>query len=299
MFFTGGFDDAVALALSACGAGPIRVSAVEDLAILRAIDRYAERGVAVSVIGVDATGSVDAAALAGIGEGLLVVQDGNIEIGTRQPLERIRAAAPDSTLVVDLRAVAGRGPTFGDFDIAVADATMWGGPPTGVVLVRAPHRVHFDAVRTQGHGGVESAHPAVPLIAAAALALEDGDAAWRALAEPTRRLRTALSRIPDSAVLGDPDRRIDYLTMATFLYVAADELVDGLAARGWSVSSGASCTSDTRRPHHVLVAIGASTHGSLRLSLAPGADQELVDELAADVADLVTDLRARTGTADL
>ena len=34
VFFTGGFDDAVGLAVSACGPGPLLVSAVEELVVL-------------------------------------------------------------------------------------------------------------------------------------------------------------------------------------------------------------------------------------------------------------------------
>ncbi len=299
VFFTGGFDDAVGLAVSACGPGPLLVSAVEELVVLRTADLWAGRGVPMSVLPVDGSGCVDVDAVPTDFAGFLVVQDGNIEIGTRQPLARIRAAAPAATLVVDLRAVAGRSDTFPDFDIAVADATMWGGPPVGVVLVRSPHTFRPAVPRTEGHGGIESAHPAVALIAAAALALEDRDPGWGALRAVSDELRTSLATIPNSAVLGHPHHRLGYLTMVTFLYVAADELVDGLAARGWAVASGASCTSDTQRPHHVLVAIGASTHGSLRLSLAPGADSALVADLVSDVRGLVASLRAEAGTDDL
>ena len=49
---------------------------------------------------------------------------------------------------------------------------------------------------------------------------------------------------------------------------------------GFAVSSGSACTSDTRRPSHVLAAMGAVTHGNLRISLAP-------DVTEADVSDFL------------
>jgi cysteine desulfurase len=75
--------------------------------------------------------------------------------------------------------------------------------------------------------------------------------------------------------------------------------VEALARRGWSVASGASCTSDTRRPHHVLVAIGASTHGSLRVSLPPGTTAATLDAFAADLGEVVAVLRQQAGVTDL
>ncbi|MFN8125852.1 MAG: aminotransferase class V-fold PLP-dependent enzyme [Candidatus Nanopelagicales bacterium] len=300
VFFTGGYEDAVGLALAAAGGGPIHVSAVEDLAVLRTTDLWAARGTPVTVVGVDHSGTIDPEDLAGV-PGTVVVQDGNIEVGVRQPLAAVRAAAPDAQLVVDLRAVAGRTTPFDGFDIAVADPRMWGGPPgVGVVLVRDPGRFLPEVARTDGHGGIESPYPPIVLIAAAALALESADSGWERLAGPMAVLHDGVARLPDSTIVGErASQRLPYLAMATFWYVPADELVDRLAARGWATASGASCTSDTRRPQHVLTAMGASTHGSLRVSPTPGADEALLAELVADVTDVVTSIRAENGTAGL
>lgn len=300
IWFAAGYPAAVWWALTAAGTNrPLVVSQVEDLAILRAADRLAATtGSPVRPWPVTATGQVNPAARPAAAGATVVVQDANIELGTRQPLGEIRAALPsDATLVVDLRAVAGREAVFPDFDIAVADARMWGGPAgVAVVAARDPDRFRPAVPLTDGHGRVEDPHPAVPLIAAAALALESPDPGWsrlRGLSDDLRLLVT--SRISDVEVVGHPDSRVGYLTMFTFLYVAADELVDRLAERGWSVASGASCTADTRRPHHVLVAVGASTHGSLRVSLGPWVTSGVVEDFAADLERVVTDIRTDVG----
>ena len=98
---------------------------------------------------------------------------------------------------------------------------------------------------------------------------------------------------------GSTTHRVPYLTMFSFLYVPADELVDELGRRGWAVSSGASCTSDTQRPHHVLVAVGALTHGSLRVSVTPTTTTAEIDDFVTDLADIVSRIRTESGTVGL
>lgn len=281
------------------------VSAVEDLTVLRTADVVATPDAPTEIAAVDATGRVDAAALAAqvgaAGPATVVVQDGNLEIGTRQPLAEIRAVTVGHRLVVDLQGVAGRIEPAAEWDAAFAEARMWGGPP-GVTIVATRHPSQFrpTVAITDGHGHLEDAFPPVPLIAAAVLALENPDPGWPATAEVTRHLRERVSHaIDDVQIAGDPHRQLPYLTMFSFLYVAADEMIDGLARRGWAVASGASCTSDTRRPHHVLVAVGALTHGSLRVSVGPTTTVAEIDAFVTDLIDVVRDSRSAAGAGDL
>ncbi len=279
------------------------VGATSAADVLRTADVLAGWGAPTTVVPVDPDGRlVEAdlvAALAAAGPATVVVEQANLEIGTVADLARIRALSAGHTLVVDQQAVAGREPLRPEWDVAFADARMWGGPPgVTVVAVRDPARFAPAAAPTDGHCGVEATYPPVPLIAAAGLALENPDPGWAALAEVSAHLRaTVCARITDCAVVGDPG--LGYLTMFTLLYVAADELVDALGRRGWAVASGASCTSDTRRPHHVLVAVGAATHGSLRVSLAPGATRADADRFCDDLVAVVAAGRAAAGAGDL
>jgi cysteine desulfurase len=96
-------------------------------------------------------------------------------------------------------------------------------------------------------------------------------------------------------VLGNIHDRLGYITMFSFLYVAADELVDELGRRGWSVASGSACTSETERPLHVLQAIGALTHGNLRISLPPEATAEQIEDFADDLVETVARIRQAAG----
>lgn len=307
LVFPAGTDAAVWLALTAyLGEGrALLVSAVEELSVWRAADQLAAAGTPVTPLAVGPTGRVDpaeVARLAGERPAVVVVADASAEIGTRQPLAELRDLLPPGTpLVVDARAVVGREAPTSAWDLLLADPRTWGGPAgPGVLAVRNPARFRPAVPRTDGALGVEPALPAVPAIAAAALALELAQEEPGRAAAQTRRLRSAVAeRVPDVQILGDPTGRLGYLAMFSFLYVPADELVDELARRGWAVASGASCTSDTRRPHHVLVAIGALTHGSLRVSVGPWTTD---DELAAFTDDLVTvvaRIRAETRAAGL
>ena len=283
------------------------VSAVEDLDVMRATDVLTQSGVAADVIGVDRLGRIAAADLSTLGgpgtaPATVVVQAANLEIGTRQDLAAVRATTAGQVLVADLQAIVGREDPPTGWDAGFAEARMWGGPPgVTVVAVADPSRFRPEIARTDGHGGVEPSFPPVPLIAAAALALESADpASWRATADLSHRLREQVAAaIDDVVVVGDPEHRVGWLTMLSVLYVAADEMVDQLGRRGWAVASGASCTSDTRRPHHVLVAVGAPTHGSLRVSVNPATTNAQIDAFVADLSEVVRAGRAAAGATDL
>lgn len=299
IFFLPDFEVAFELALSGFTDHQVAVSTVEDAALLREVDRHSHQGGRVQTLDVSPSGHIDwktAAALTELGPTAFVVQDVNLEIGCRQPLESLaQAAGKDAALIVDARATLGRDQVTADWDVLLSDPRIWGGPPGCALLaVRAPDK--FTAPRTSvgGFGGLEPASPPVPLVAACALALEAAEAQESDTAAVSTYLRTeVLQRIDACEVVGEPDS--SFITMFSFLYVAADELIDELAQLGWSCASGASCTSDTRRPHHVLTEVGASSHGSLRISLPPGFPHVQAEAFAADLTAVVMKLRREAG----
>jgi cysteine desulfurase len=302
VFFTSGVAEAIHLALSACADRQLRVGAVEEIGVLRSCDLLASRGTDVSTIPVDRDGrlSPDALGAADIGSTALVVQDVNIEVGVRQPLDRLRSAVgPDVPIIMDARATLGRDRVAQSWDVLFAEAKLWGGPPgCALVAVREPGGFRPQVPPADGHGGIEPPAPAVALCASAAFALESSSAVQPGTAALSARLRAMVpARIPDSQVVGDPGS--DFITMFTFLYVAADELIDRLARAGWSCASGASCTSDTQRPHHVLEQMHASTHGSLRISLPPWSREADLAEFVEDLAGIVAELRREAGAEGL
>ena len=61
---------------------------------------------------------------------------------------------------------------------------------------------------------------------------------------------------------------------------------------GFGVASGSACTASTLTPSHVLAAMGALTHGNVRLSLTRDTSEADVDGFLAVLPALVERLRA-------
>src|SRR5262249_61346274 len=102
------------------------------------------------------------------------------------------------------------------------------------------------------------------------------DTALRALVS---RIRSEVPRtVPDAVVHGDPEARLPHIVTFSCLYVDGEALVTELDRAGFSVSSGTACVSDTREPSHVLAAMGALTHGNVRVSLPRDGRPESVTE---------------------
>ena len=78
-------------------------------------------------------------------------------------------------------------------------------------------------------------------------------------------------------MVGDPVDRLPHLVTCSFLYVDGEALVDALNRRGFEVVSGSACTASTLEPSHVLAAMGALTHGNVRVSLTRDATEPDVE----------------------
>ena len=77
------------------------------------------------------------------------------------------------------------------------------------------------------------------------------------------------------------------------LYVDGEALVTELDRRGFEVASGSACTSSALEPSHVLAAMGALTHGNVRVSVGRETSDEDVDRFLAVLPAVVDDLRQR------
>jgi cysteine desulfurase len=272
-------------------------STVEHSAILHAAERFD----AVPV-GVDALGRVDAAtftaALRRPGVAAGVLQAANHEVGTRQPVDAVDAPVP---LIVDATQTVGHAALPRSWSVLAADARTWGGPSVGVLAVRTGTRWRSPAP-TDDRGRVPGV-PNLPAVVAAAASLRavlaeqaEMSTRHRALVD---RIRRAAAAIPDVEVLGDPVDRLPHIVTFSCLYVDGEALLTGLDRRGFAVSSGSSCTSDTLQPSHVLVAMGALTSGNVRVSLHRDTTPDEVDEFLAVLPGVVADVRAELGASGL
>ena len=271
-------------------------STVEHSAVLAAA--AAGRPVPVAV---DREGSVDveafAAAVAAPGIAGAALMSANHEVGTVQPVAEVAAAcaAVGVPLIVDAAQSVGRVPVPESWSVLTASAHKWGGPAgVGLLAVRAGTR--FDGPAE----GVVS----VPLAVAAAAGLRAAvaEAAGEAarLAPLVDRIRaTVAATVPDVEVVGDPVRRLPHLVTFSCLYVDGEALLHALDRRGFAVSSGSSCTSQTLHPSHVLEAMGVLSHGNVRVSLHRETTEAQVDRFLAELPGIVASLREEAGVAGL
>lgn len=278
------------------------LSAVEHAAVLHAARwRRPEGHVEVPV---DRWGRVfPAAVLAAAredGVGAVAVQSANHEVGTVQPVAEIAAGLDGVPLFVDACASLGRLPLPDGWDAAAGSAHKWGGPAgVGLLLVRKGVRwtTPFptdDRVddRVAGFENVPAALAAAAALRAVVTERDEVAGRQRRLVD---RVRAGVAAVPDVEVVGDPDDRLPHLVTFSCLYVDGEALVDGLARRGYSVASGSACTSSTLAPSHVLAAMGALTHGNVRLSVGRDATDADVDGFLAALPEVVAAIRADAG----
>jgi cysteine desulfurase len=296
------------LARQSASRGPahIVVSAVEHSSVLNAAAELEQSGSQVTITGVGADGRADVAALTeAIGRDrtvLACLQSANHEVGTVQPVEEVAAEckAARVPLFVDAAASVGRAPLPAEWSMLAASGHKWGGPPgVGVMVIRKSVRWRSPMPAGNREGHRVPGFPNLPAIISAAAALEafdaDRDEADIALRMLTGQIRDQLKTlVPDCVVHGDGAGSLPHIVTFSCLYIDGEALVIELDKAGFSVSSGSACATDTQQPSHVLAAMGAITHGNVRVSLPRGTTGESVTDFLTVLPEIVSRLR---GTA--
>ena len=279
-------------------------SAVEHSALFAAARWWEEQaGGSTDVVPVDRYGQVTVDSVVGMLDGpagVVAVQLANPEVGTVQSVSEIAAAAGDVPLFVDACAAGGRLPLPDGWSAAALSAHKWGGPAgVGVLLVRKGSRWRPPFPTDDRVDPRTSGFENVPAVLAAAAALQarvaEREELNRSHADMARRLTEALTSIPDVEVHGHPTARLPHLVSFSCLYVDGEALVSELDRRGFAVASGSACTASALEPSHVLVAMGALTHGNARVTLGPDAVPADVEALATALPGVVAELRSRVG----
>ncbi|MGH3369479.1 MAG: cysteine desulfurase family protein [Nocardioidaceae bacterium] len=280
-------------------------SAVEHSAVLQAGSWWARHfDGTTDTVGVDRLGRVRVQELTDRARdaGVVAVQSANHEVGTVQPLDEVYAAAGEVPVFVDLAASAGRHDVPPGWSAAAASAHKWGGPAgVGVLLVRKGVRWRppypVDDRTDPRVSGFEN----VPAALAAAAALQ---ARWAERVQVDARQRKLVDRIrtrvaatvEDVEVVGDPTDRLPHLVTFSCLYVDGEALVTELDRHGFGVASGSACTASTLTPSHVLAAMGALTHGNVRVSLTRDTTAEEVERFLDVLPGVVSRIRQGVAT---
>ncbi|MEQ6901133.1 aminotransferase class V-fold PLP-dependent enzyme [Nocardioides sp. YIM 152588] len=277
------------------GRAGVAHTAVEHSSVLHAVAwRPSDDHVALPV---DRLGRVApdvvAAAAGRPGTAAVAVQAANQEIGTRQPVDELDLPA-GVPLFVDAAAALGHADLPTRWDVLTASGHKWGGPAgVGVLAVRRGTRWHNpfpgeDVLEPDGFPDVPAALAAAAALQAVLAERTEVAARQRVLVD---RIRAAAAALPDTEVVGDPDDRLPHLVTFSCLYLAGDELVTDLDRQGFGVASGSACTASTLEPSHVLAAIGALTHGNVRVSLTRETTAEQVDAFCRALGETVERLR--------
>jgi cysteine desulfurase len=289
------------------------VSAVEHSSVLNAAAWAATEQGSVHEVAVDRYGRVDvtafAAAVRSGGVAVANLQTANHEVGTLQPVTQVAAFCAEAgvPLHVDAAQTLGRLPVPHGWDLLSGSAHKWGGPAgVGLLAIRAGVRWRSPFPEDDRGAGRIPGYENVPAVLAAAAALAaretEREAEARRLTALVERVRREVpAAVPDVQVVGDPDPagRAPHVVTFSCFYVPGEALLIELDRAGIAVSSGSSCTSSALTPSHVLVAMGALSHGNVRVSFGRDSTNADVDLLLAVLPAAVEQLRREAGAAGL
>ncbi len=235
---------------------------------------------------------------------LVTTMFANNEIGSILPIREIGEVCKQAGVVFHTDAVQAAGHLHIDVKdlnidmMSISGHKFYGPKGVGVLFVRRGlpvlNLIEGGAQERGKRAGTEN----LPGICGMAAALED---ACQHMEENTAkvsalrdRLIAGLSKIPHSALNGDPHNRLPNNVSFCFEGIEGESLLLLLDAKGISASSGSACTSGSLDPSHVLLAIGRVhdvAHGSLRLTLSHTNTEEEVDYIIASVTEVVEYLR--------
>ena len=236
------------------------------------------------------------------GVALATIQAGNHEVGTVQPYREAAeaCAAAGVPLVLDATAALGRVDLAdsGPWSALVASAGAFGGPPSvGVLVLRRAARWRAPYVTDDYQDGRWPGSPDVASVVAAAVALEtwgtDRARTGARQHDLVERLRQEIRRrVPEVDLAGDAVDRLPHLLTFSVLYVDGETLTLELDRAGFAVASGSACSASSEVPSHVLAAMGALTHGNVRIGLTRTTTDGEVEAFLEALPGIVARLRS-------
>ncbi len=304
IYFTAGGSEADNWALKATfdffkGKGNhIITTKIEHHAILHTCEYLEKQGARITYLDVDEDGIIDLEELkaAITPETILIsIMFANNEIGTLEPVREIGKIAKANKILFHTDAVQAFGQIPIDvnelgIDMLSSSAHKINGPKgIGFLYIRKGVKIrsfmHGGAQERKRRAGTENVPGIVGYGKAAQLAkdtLEERTARERELRDYI--IERISKEIPQAKLNGHAVKRLPGNVNFSFEFIEGESLLLWLDQAGICASSGSACTSGSRDPSHVLLAIGLVhdiAHGSLRLSLN--------EELTKEEADFVVD----------
>ena len=282
-------------------------TAFEHHAVLHTLKKLEKEGFEIELLPVGAIGTTTAQQVKSALRAdtcLVTVMYANNEIGSILPIAEIGEVCREAGVLFHTDAVQAAGHVPIDaqaqhIDMLSLSAHKFHGPK-GIGVLYARQGVPLTSLIEGGaqERGKRAGTENLPAIMGMAAALEDAcahiDENARKVSALRDRLIAGLSKIPHSALNGDPVNRLPGNVSFCFEGIEGESLLLLLDAKGICASSGSACTSGSLDPSHVLLAIGRPhevAHGSLRLSLCEWNTDEDVDRILAAVPEVVAYLR--------
>ena len=282
-------------------------TAFEHHAILHSLKRLEKEGFEVELLPVGETGTITAQQVRDAIRDdtcLVTIMYANNEIGSILPIAEIGAVCKEKGVLFHTDAVQAAGHVHinvreQNIDMLSLSAHKFHGPK-GIGVLYARQGVILTPLIEGGaqERGKRAGTENIPAIMGMAAALEEACAHIDENAQKVSALRdkliAGLSKIPISALNGDPVNRLPGNVSFCFEGIEGESLLLLLDAKDICASSGSACTSGSLDPSHVLLAIGRPhevAHGSLRLSLCEWNTEEEVDYMLRAIPEVVTYLR--------
>ncbi len=282
-------------------------SAFEHHAILHTLEKLRKEGFDIELLPVGPTGTITAEQVKKAirpDTCLVTIMYANNEIGSIMPIKEIGAVCKEAGVLFHTDAVQAAGHLHIDvkdqnIDMLSLSGHKFHGPKgTGVLYAKQgimlTNIIEGGAQERGKRAGTEN----MAGIRGLAAALEEACAHIDENAAKVSKLRDKLiegiSKIPHSALNGDPVNRLPGNVNFCFEGIEGESMLLLLDLKGICASSGSACTSGSLDPSHVLLAIGRPhevAHGSLRLSLCEWNTEEEIDYILQELPQIVEYLR--------
>ncbi len=282
-------------------------TAFEHHAVLHTLKKLEKEGFEVELLPVGTTGTItpeQVAAAIRPDTALVTIMYANNEIGSILPIAEIGAVCREKGVIFHTDAVQAAGHLHIDvkaqnIDMLSLSGHKFHGPKgSGVLYARKGiplvNIIEGGAQERGKRAGTENLPAIVGMAAALQEACDHIDENAAKVSALRDKLISGLSKIPHSALNGDPVHRLPGNVSFCFEGIEGESLLLLLDAKGICASSGSACTSGSLDPSHVLLAIGRPhevAHGSLRLSLCEWNTEEEVDIILQEVPRIVEYLR--------
>lgn len=287
----------------------IITTAIEHPAVIEACKFLEKRGFKVTYLPVDRDGLVnpeDVKKAITDKTILISVMQANNEIGTVEPIAEIGKITQEREIYFHTDAVQTTGHLPIDVDklnvdlLSMSSHKFYGPKGAGALYIRKGTRVisfiHGGEQERRRRASTENVPGILGFGRAVEIAKEEMDEEGKRLASLRNRLiKGILERIEEVRLNGHPEKRLPNNVNVSVEFVEGESMLLNLDLAGIAVSTGSACSSSTLEPSHVLLAIGLSpviAHGSLRLTLGRGTEEEDIDQVLEVLPKIIQRLRA-------